>query len=65
MDAASSSASIAGRDAESREIDRLRKALEAAGVRRDEAFDRESDAVSKRLQREVDESRRRLDALDR
>jgi Ca-activated chloride channel homolog len=65
MDAASSSSSIAGRDAESREIDRLRKAMEAAGVRRDEAFERKSEAVAQRLQREVDESHRRLDALDR
>lgn len=65
MDATSGSASIAGRDAESREIDRLRKAMEAAGVRRDEAFERKSEVVAKRLQREVDESRRRLDALDR
>ncbi|HEV7808290.1 MAG TPA: VWA domain-containing protein [Solirubrobacteraceae bacterium] len=65
MDGASDSASIAGRDAESREIDRLRKAMEAAGVRRDEAFDRGSDVVAQRLQREVDASRRRLDALER
>ena len=65
MDAASGSASIAGRHAQSREIDRLRTAMEAAGVRRDKAFDRDSDIVSQRLQREVDESRKRLDALDR
>lgn len=65
MDAASGSASLAGHMAQSREIDRLRKAMEAAGVRRDKAFDRRSDAVAKRLQREVDESRRRLDELDR
>jgi endonuclease III len=38
--------------------------MEAAAQRRARAFDRTSDAVAKRLQGEVDESRRRLERLD-
>lgn len=60
---ASADASRAGRDAESAEIDRLRKALDAAAGERDERLDDESDATAERLEREIAEAKRRLDRL--
>ena len=60
---ASADASRAGRKAESAEIDRLRKALDAAAGERDERLDDESEATSERLEREIAEAKRRLDRL--
>ena len=60
---ASADASRAGRTAESAEIDRLRKALDAAAGERDERLDDESEATSERLEREIAEAKRRLDRL--
>ncbi|MDP8995129.1 MAG: VWA domain-containing protein, partial [Pseudomonadota bacterium] len=64
MTEAAAVASREGREAEAEEIDRLREQLEVARQRRDDAFDRQSDATATRLDREYEEAQRRLRRLD-
>ena len=65
MSRAANDAARAGRDAQAAEIERLEKELDAARERRKEVSNRQREAAAKRLGREIDEARRRLDRLDR
>lgn len=65
MNRAAREAFKAGRQAEADEIDRLNQRLEAVERKRDEAFERQSDAAVGRVERELDAANRRVERLDR
>jgi hypothetical protein len=60
---ASAEAAAADRTAEADEIEHLQERLDAAADRRNEEFDRQTDATTARLNREIDEAKRRYDRL--